>query len=267
MALSVPRLDALWRYRGFVLSSVVREIRGRYRGSLLGAAWIFIGPLVMILIYTLVFSRIMQARLPGVTGQYAYSLYLCAGLLPWGFFAEVLQRTQGVFLDNANLIKKANFPRIALPLIILLGGAFNLAVVGLLFLVFLLAIGAYPGWPILAAIPPLILLAGLASAGGLLLGVLNIFYRDVGQIVGVGLQLLFWLTPIVYPIDVLPEKYRHLIELNPLVGIVGVLQAIFIRGQTPDFAQLLYPAAWVVTLTLLAALTYRRLYTDMIDEL
>jgi lipopolysaccharide transport system permease protein len=94
-------LRAVWSYRGFILGSVQREFQARYRSSLLGALWAILNPLAMIAVYTLVFSQLMQARLPDVRGEYAYSIYLCAGVFAWGLFAEITGRAQTMFLDNA----------------------------------------------------------------------------------------------------------------------------------------------------------------------
>jgi lipopolysaccharide transport system permease protein len=99
---ALPRFDAAWRYRGFIIDSVRRDFSARYRNSLLGATWSLISPLAMIFTYTVIFAQLMRSKLPGVDHTFAYGLYLCAGLITWGLFAEILQRSQGVFLDNAN---------------------------------------------------------------------------------------------------------------------------------------------------------------------
>ena len=100
------RSRALWRYRGFVWGLVARDFRARYLGSMLGASWAIAQPLAQIIVYTLIFSQVMGARLPNVRDPLGYSLYLCAGILTWGYFVEVLQRSQTIFLEQANLLKK-----------------------------------------------------------------------------------------------------------------------------------------------------------------
>lgn len=102
-------LLAIYRYRGFIFGSVKREFQVRYKTSMLGAAWLILQPLSLILVYTLIFSEIMQAKLPNVTGAFAYSIYLCSGVLTWGLFAEILGRSVSVFLEHANMLKKLNF--------------------------------------------------------------------------------------------------------------------------------------------------------------
>lgn len=112
---SIPRLQALWRYRGFVFGMVGREFRVRYAGSLLGTIWSNVNPLAMVFVYTVIFSKVMQAKLAGVNDTLAYGLFLCAGILTWGFFSEVLSRSPAIFIEHANLLKKVSFPRITLP--------------------------------------------------------------------------------------------------------------------------------------------------------
>lgn len=263
----VSKLGRLWQYRGFVLGSVLRDIQLRYRGSLLGAFWLVVPPLVMIGIYTLVFSKIMHSKLPGVRSDYAYSVYLCAGLLQWTLFAEVVQRLQGTFIDHANLIKKANFPRLTLPLVTVCGSGFNFLVMYALFSVFLLALGQYHG--LIALLYPLVLavLLWLATAAGMLLAVLNVFFRDIGQFTGVVLQLVFWATPIVYPSSILPERAKTILTWNPVYALMDVSQWLHVSGEWKGLMSLAYPAAWAAGLTVLAAVAYKRLYADLLDEI
>ena len=120
-------LQDIWNYRGFILGSVKREFQLKYRNSLLGAAWTVLNPLAMILVYTVIFSQVMHNRLPGNPNQYSFSIYLCSGLLTWSFFSEIVGRSQTVFLEHANLIKKINFPNTKLILAKDMGEAVNIA--------------------------------------------------------------------------------------------------------------------------------------------
>ena len=129
-------LKPLWAYRGFILGSVKREFQSKYRNSLLGASWTVINPLAMIVVYTVIFSQIMRAKLPGVDSTFAYSIYLCSGVLTWGLFTEMVGRSQNMFLDNANFLKKISFPRITLPITVVANAGLNFASVFGLFLAF-----------------------------------------------------------------------------------------------------------------------------------
>lgn len=133
----LPMIKALWAYRGFIWSSVMREFHGRYRESLLGAFWSVANPLTMIVIYTVIFGKLMRASLPGhESTPFAFSIYLCAGVITWGLFAETLGRLNNVFLDNGNLIKKSNFPRICLPAISILSSLINFGILLAVYLIF-----------------------------------------------------------------------------------------------------------------------------------
>ena len=118
-------LRGLWAYRGFVLGSVKREFQSKYVNAMLGAVWSVLSPLAMILVYTVIFAEVMRAKLPGSDSTFAYSIYLCAGILTWGLFAEIVARGQNMFLEQANLIKKISFPRICLPIIVVTNALVN----------------------------------------------------------------------------------------------------------------------------------------------
>lgn len=266
IAYSLARV--LWAYRGFVLGSVKREFQARYRSSMLGAAWAIINPLAMILIYTLIFSQVMQAKLPGVDSPFGYSIYLCSGLITWGLFVEIVGRSQSVFLENAGLIKKINFPHSCLPVIVVLSALINFSIIFALFMVFLLMTGAFPGWPLAGLLPVLIVQLLLAVGLGVTAGILNVFFRDVGQILGVVLQFWFWLTPIVYPATIVPDWARSIvIVLNPLAPIMDAYQTIFVMQHWPDWISLL-PALLVgLALCLSGIHLFRRRAAEMVDEL
>ena len=260
-------LRAVWSYRGFILGSVQREFQARYRSSLLGALWAILNPLAMIAVYTLVFSQLMQARLPEVRGEYAYSIYLCAGVFAWGLFAEITGRAQTMFLDNANLLKKLSFPRICLPLVVTLNALTNFAIIFTLFLLFLLFSGQFPGLVVLAALPLLLLQTAFALALGLILGVLNVFFRDVGQLFGILLQFWFWLTPIVYPASIIPEAVRPLLALNPLIPLIQAWQGVFVQGVWPVWSSLLPLLGLSLLLAILGLRLFRQRAGDLVDEL
>lgn len=258
---------AIWAYRGFILGSVKREFQSKYRNSLLGAAWTIINPLSMIIVYTVIFSQLMRAKLPGVDSSLAYSIYLCAGTLTWGLFAEIVGRGQNAFLENANLLKKLSFPRLCLPVVVVANASLNFAIIFGLFTIFLLISGNFPGLPFLAVIPVLTILVLFAIGLGIALGVLNVFFRDVGQFFGIFLSFWFWFTPIVYPIAILPEKLQPYMNLNPMTRLMAAFQVILVNGQWPNWYGL-WP---VIVLAALLCFTgfglFRRHAGEMVDEL
>ncbi|ATQ75371.1 MULTISPECIES: ABC transporter permease [Massilia] len=265
--ISLSMFSGVWRYRGFVLGSVKREFQSKYRNSLFGAVWTVLNPLAMVIVYTVIFSEVMGSRLQGVDSTFAYSIYLCAGALTWGLFAEITTRGQTVFLENANLIKKLQFPRICLPIIVVLNAGINFAIIFGLFTIFMVLSGTFPGW-IYFALYPVLLLQILFSIGlGMVLGVLNVFFRDVGQFFTILLQFWFWFTPIVYPASALPPAVRELLVFNPMAGVIGAYQTILVKGQMPDWASLLPIAVLTVLCCVMGLLLFRKRAGEMVDEL
>ncbi|MEO8740569.1 MAG: ABC transporter permease [Casimicrobiaceae bacterium] len=264
----VPNLASAWRYRHFIASSIRAEIRARFIRSKLGGLWMIVHPLAQAAIFTLVLAGIMSAKLPGMANdRSAYALYLLSGLLAWSLFAELVNRCLTLFIDNANLLKKMQFPRICLPVIVAGSALLNNFLLLLAVLLVFALFGRLPGAGI-AWVPALMLLTlALGLAIGLLLGVFNVFVRDVGQIVPVALQFGFWLAPITYTPDIVPAGLRRLLYLNPMTPIVEGYQNALLFGRPPDETAL----AWLVPLAglmLALALTlFRRASPEMADVL
>jgi lipopolysaccharide transport system permease protein len=260
-------LRALWNYRGFILGSVKREFQLKYRNSMLGAAWTVLNPLAMIIVYTVIFAQVMRAKLPGMDNTFAYSIYLCAGVLTWGLFAEITGRSQNVFLEHANLLKKISFPRMCLPLIVVGNAGLNFIIIFSLFTVFLLLSGNFPGWVYFELLPLLTIQVAFSIGLGMVIGVLNVFFRDVGQLFNIVLQFWFWLTPIVYPAAILPERARLLIKLNPMAQLTNAYQTILVSGSRPDWLSL-WPVAFLSLLLCVWGMRLFRLHAgEMVDEL
>ena len=261
-------LRSLWRCRAFMRATVEREFRTRYARSALGPVWLVLPSLAQITIFTVVFSALMRPSLAGMEGdRYAYSVYLCAGVICWGLFAEIVSRMSLVFIEHAAVIRKTNIPRASFPLICAASALLNFAVLMALFLLFLLLVGKFPGGEILYLIPVLAVQVLLASALGVVVGVVNVFLRDLGHMVTVVLQFGFWLTPVVYSINVLPERVASLLQFNPMWPIVSAYQNIFVWQQAPSWAGLGYALGLALGLSALAALTFHRMGADMVDEL
>jgi len=263
----IALLRPAWSYRGFIAASIQREFQARYRGSLLGAAWTVIQPLSMVAVYTLIFSQVMRAKLPGVESTFAFSIYLCSGILTWGLFQEIIGRGQTIFVDNANLIKKLSFPRICLPIIAVLNAAVNFAIIFGLFTLFLVASGNFPGLPYVALLPVLAIHVAFAIGLGVIFGVLHVFFRDVGQFVGILLQFWFWFTPIVYPIDILPPWAQGIVRLNPLTWLADSYQRILVYGRWPDWRELVPVLLVAIALCAFGMRLFARRAGEMVDEL
>lgn len=173
-----------------------------------------------------------------------------------------------MFIDNANILKKLSFPRICLPLITVLSAYINFAIIATLFMGFLVISNSLPGLVIFAAIPVLIIQSAFAIGLGMVLGVLNVFFRDVGQFFGIFLQFWFWFTPVIYPIAILPKELsEHLLIWNPMAPLIAGYQSIFISHQQPDWGTLVIPSILSILLCVLGLRLFRKRAGEMVDEL
>lgn len=260
-------LRSLWIYRSFILTSIRNDFKVRFAQSKLGVLWMVIHPLMQVLIFATILSEVLSAKLPGIDNKYAYALYLMAGTLCWGLFAESISRCVTLFVDNGNLMKKVAFPRVCLPFICAGSMLINNALLVLAIFAVFAVLGHMPGASVVW-LPVLILLTLLTSMSvGLLLGVLNVFMRDIGQVVPVLLQALFWLTPIVYNISILPESVREIFKLNPLYPLVTAYQQVLLYGKNPDWMSLLPLTIVGIALGVASLVVFRRASQEMVDVL
>lgn len=258
---------AVWAYRYFIFSSIKNDLRLRFIRSKLGALWMVIHPLMQVLIFATILSEVLSAKLPGVENKHAYALYLMAGILCWTLFAETISKCLNLFIDSGNLMKKMAFPRICLPLI----AAGTMLVNNMLLLLAIFSVFAFMGHypPVEALWLPVLILLTLAfsMAIGLLLGVLNVFMRDIGQVVPVVLQAMFWLTPIVYSLTILPERLQHLFKFNPLYPLVASYQNVLLFGRPPIWPELMTLLGISIATAALALMVFRRASPEMVDAL
>jgi lipopolysaccharide transport system permease protein len=197
----------------------------------------------------------------------AYGMFLCAGLLPWAYFTELLGRCPNLFIDHANLLKKVNFPRVILPVVLFLSTSINFIIIFGIFLIFLGITNRFPGWSILGYIPLLVIQQLFVLGLGLSLGILNVFFRDIGQIIGITLQFWFWFTPIVYPITVLSERVRNIIELNPMTSFTVAYQRVILHNSWPQLTSFWFHIISTIAVWLLGYLLFHKLSGDIMDEL
>lgn len=260
-------LRSLWSYRHFVLSSIRNELINRFARSKLGGLWMIINPLAQVAIYALILSNVLAAKLPGIDNKHAYAIYLMAGLLAWTLFSEIIGRCLNLFIEQGNLMKKMQFPRITLPAIVVGSNLINNAMLFIAMLGIFLLLGHQFSMAMLWLLPLTIILTGFALGVGLVLGVINVFVRDLGQAVPIILQMLFWFTPIVYPANIIPESYRHLMNFNPLYHFTAPYQDILVYGRTPDMSGLVVISALSLLLLLLSLFLFRRSSEEMVDVL
>ena len=183
---------SLWQYKYFIFSSIRNELISRFTRSKLGGLWMVINPLAQVAIYALILSNVLAAKLPGVESTYGYSAYLMAGLLAWTLFSEIISACLNLFIAQGNTMKKMNFPRITLPAIVVGTSILNSVLLFISIIGIFVLLGLEFSWLILWLIPLTVLVVLLAMGIGLILGVLNVFVRDVGQVTPIILQMLFW---------------------------------------------------------------------------
>lgn len=239
----VAHLAELYRFRTLIATLVLRELRARYRGSVLGFLWSFLNPLLLMLVYVLVFA--VYLRVP----MEKYSVFLFTGLLPWLWFSASLGHAAGVIVGSGALVKRILFPAEILPLVSVLSNLVNLLLSLPLLFLFLWLFGVRPG-PMLAFLPLLLVMQLLLTVGlALPLAALNVHLRDVEQILSNGLVLLFFLTPVLYPVQTIPETLhllggslaiplRRLYFLNPLAGLIQSYQNVIFYARQPHWIHL-----------------------------
>ncbi|HVE49810.1 MAG TPA: ABC transporter permease [Casimicrobiaceae bacterium] len=264
---TVRALQNAWGVREYIVASVKRDFVSRYLGTQLGFFWAIAHPLALIVIYTVIFAEIMKPAMPGYTGPFAYGIYLCAGMIVWLLFNDLISRSVGIFVGNAALLKKVSLPKFALPAIVGLSALVNFGVMFVLFVAFLLVIGAFPGGALLAMVPVVTIVVALALGLGVLLGTINVFYRDVAQIAGLVLSFWFWLTPIVYPARAVPEWLGSILQWNPMWPLVRFTQVLFLEGIVADWNLLVYPSLVALALVGFGLHAYRKLGPEIADEL
>jgi lipopolysaccharide transport system permease protein len=188
-------------------------------------------------------------------------------VLTWNFFSEMLSRCVNIFVENSNLLKKIHFPKLCLPIIVLASNTLNFAIVMGIFMVFLLIIGAFPGWVVLYALPVLFMQMAFAIGMGVLLATINVFYRDVNQTVQVILQFWFWLTPIVYVPLNLPRAVQVILDWNPMYMFIHAYHGIFLEQIPPQWRTLMYPGLLAASFVLLGIFVFHKLQGEIVDEL
>lgn len=257
----------LWRYRVFILKNAVSDVRYRYAGSGAGMLWNVINPLAQIGIYTFVFSRVMTVRVPGVSEMGGFALYLCAGILPWVGFSECVLRGANAFLENATYLRKLPIPEQVFIAQNAMSATLALGIsMTLLFLVSMVTGGplstAWVGVPIV-----LILLQGFGFGLGLIFGTLNVFLRDIGQALAIGMQLWMWMTPVVYVEEILPPGLQTLVRYNPAYPYIDALHSMIVGSQWPPARRWPLMVLWACATPVAGYLLMRRLRPEIRDVL
>src|SRR5258705_1460326 len=239
----VELVSSQWRNRHLILQLTKRDVLGRYRGSMMGLAWSFFNPLIMLIVYTFVFSVVFKTRW-SVAGEdkVNFAIILFVGLIVHGLFAECINRAPGLILSNTNYVKKVVFPLEILPSVALGSALFHAGVSLAVLLAAQLLLNQRLPWTVV--IFPIILLPLLLATLGFawLLSALGVYVRDIGQTTTILTTVLMFLSPLFYPVSALPKNYQVWLHLNPLTFIIEEGRNVLIFGNTPNWI------GWVIAL-------------------
>ena len=238
----------LWRYRELFIILAWRDVSVRYKQTIIGILWAVIRPLLTMVVFTVIFGRI--AKLPS-DGQAPYALLVFAAMLPWTLFANALSESSNSLINNANLIGKVYFPRLIIPAATLVTAFIDFLISFVILLGMMLWYRFLPGWQLLY-LPFFILLALLASLGpGLWITALNVKYRDFRYVIPFVVQFGLYVSPVGFSSNVIPEQWRLLYSLNPMVGVIDGFRWCLLGGNSP-----LYLPGFLLSLAIIAVFLY-----------
>ena len=255
------RFVALWGYRDLLWNLVLRDLRVKYKGSTLGFGWSLLNPLLMAAVYTVAFKYIVRIQVEH------FAVFLLSGLLPWTFFGSALSAATSSVGDSAGLIRKVAFPRAMLPL-----GAVASQFVQFVLMYAVIVAGTSflsvgPSWALLALLPLLALQLAFTIGMALASATAYVYFRDTRHLLEVGLQLWFWLTPVVYPLTLVPEAYRRYFLLNPMALVVTSCQRVVLERSLPSawtFAALAAVACGTAVAGFLIFIRYERRFGELV---
>jgi lipopolysaccharide transport system permease protein len=253
-------LKEIWAYRELLYFLIWRDVKVRYKQTLLGVIWVVLQPLMTMLITTLFFGKLVGVPSDGLP----YALFVFVGLLPWMFFSKAITQSGNSLVSSANLITKVYFPRLIIPCATVMSGLVDFAVAFVLLAGLMLYYGVAPGSGILMFLPLVLLTTLLALGAGMWLSALNVKYRDVAAVIPFIVQVGMFATPIYYPSSLLPEKWQWVLKLNPLTGIIENLRAALL-GRAFDWQGLAISGLITFALLLSSVYIFRRMEKSFAD--
>lgn len=250
----------LYRYRELLKTSIQKEIRGKYKGSILGVLWSFLNPLLMVVVYAIVFPYLMRMT------QDNYLVFLIVGVIPWVFFTNVVTSGCNCVWINGNIIKKVYFPREILPISVVGAGLVNFAISCIIILIFCLFSGI--GFSInLLWLPAIAIVQCMLSLGMLfILSAINVYVRDIEYLVQFIMNLVFYATPIIYNVSIFPAKFRWVLYLNPLAHLIDAYRAIFYYKTMPNLVSLGIVGLVSFVVLVLGYLVFKRMEKGFAEE-
>jgi lipopolysaccharide transport system permease protein len=254
-------LASVWRYRELLYFLVWRDVKVRYKQTALGVAWAVLQPLLTMLIFTLLFGRVAKIPSDGLP----YPLFAFSALLPWTYFSQAIARCSVNLVANAHLISKVYFPRLVLPLASVVMPIVDFALSFVILAIMMVYYGVAPTWGVVA-LPLFLALALLtALAAGLWLSAFNVRYRDVGHIIPFLVQVWMYASPVAYPLSVVPERFRLLYSLNPMVGVIEGFRWALLGKESPDLVAISASVVVVLALLVGGVLYFKRVEDTFAD--
>lgn len=254
-------LNEIYKYREMLKNLVRKDLRTRYKGSILGFLWTFLNPLLQLVVYTIVFSTIMRA------GIQNYSMFMFVGLLPWIFFSTSVLGSTGSIVSNKDLIKKVYFPREIIPISVVTSALMNMLFGFIILFIALIITDVGLSWTLLYL--PFIVLVQyiLALAFSMLFAALNVYFRDLEHILGILMMAWFYLTPVLYSVDMIPESYINFYYLNPMTFVIMAYRDVLFYKQLPDILLLIKILLISIVFFLLGLYVFRSLQKGFAEEI
>lgn len=251
----------IYQYRELLKTNVKKEIRGRYKNSILGVMWSFLNPLLQLAVYAVIFGALLAG------GDPTYHIYICVALIPWTYFTTAITQSAFTIIGNGDIIKKVYFPREILPISVVTSGAVNFVISTIIILAFVFAAGL--GVTKYIILYPFILLIQYILLLGIsfIVSSVTVYFRDLEHIIGVVLMAAFYATPIVYKLEQLPENLQVIMQLNPMTHLINAYRDIFYNQQMPDMKMLGILLAISVVLTVVGYFIFKKLQKGFAEEL
>ena len=255
-------LQEIWARHELLYFLVWRDVKVRYKQTVVGAVWVILQPLMTMVVFTVIFEKFAKMPSDGLP----YPLFAYAALLPWNYFAKSLNSCINSVAGNAHLITKVYFPRLLLPLSATLSGIIDVGVAFVFLFGMMMWYGIVPNWSALIVVPLLVLLTMItALAVGLWLSVINVRYRDVGQAIPFLTQLWLFVSPVAYPVSVVPEQWRLLYSLNPMTGVIEGFRWALLGKESPPVTPLVLSIVVVVGLLWGGIIFFKRMEQTFAD--
>ena len=262
MTTAAEGVRELWHYRELFYFMVWRDVKVRYKQSFLGAAWAVLQPLTTMIIFTLFFHRVVRVQPPD---DMPYPIFSYSALVPWTYFSAAISQAGLSLVNNRNLLTKVYFPRVTIPAAGAARGILDFAIASVLLLGLMAYYGFAPSWELLLWPVLVVPLAMLALGVGLLFAAANVRYRDVKYVLPFMTQLLLFVTPIIYPWSLIPEKWKPILALNPLTGLIEAFRACLVPSRSVDISLLGVSLAVTFVIFTAGAFYFRRTAREFAD--